>query len=309
MPAEPSQADGPDMAITLARPSSPIPGATRCTAPAVEAPPATAASAEGRVRLLRMALWFAAFSGWLLIAIFGLQGFGEWQALVRLSAVLLLGVAVALWAEFEAAQQFRLTSLADTAAAGERRRISLDLHDSAIQPYLGLRLGLEALRRKTDAGNPLARDIEELFSMTQDSIAELRGYVRVLGGRPAQGALLEGLRRQAERFHGFYGLEVELAVAADIELDERLSDAIVRMVGEALSNIGRHTDSRHARVSLSRADGRLELHVADEGASEAEAWQSFTPVSLTLRAQHLGGSVSVAPGRGGGSVVCIGIPL
>jgi signal transduction histidine kinase len=309
MPAEPSQADSPDMATTVARNSSTTPGALLGAAPEVQALPAAAASADGRLRLLRMALWFAAFSGWLLIAVFGLQGFGEWQTTVRLAALLLLGVAIALWAEFEAAQQFRLASLADTAAAGERRRISLDLHDSAIQPYLGLRLGLEALRRRMDADNPLARDIDELFMMTQDSIAELRGYVRVLGGRPTQEALLDGLRRQVERFRGFYGLDVELDVAADVEVDERLSDDIVRMVGEGLSNVGRHTESHHATISLSRAARRLELRIADDGAGDPDAWQRFTPVSLTLRAQRLRGSVTVEPRRGGGSTVWISIPV
>lgn len=309
MPAEPSQADSPDMATTVARNSSTTPGALLGAAPEVQALPAAAASADGRLRLLRMALWFAAFSGWLLIAVFGLQGFGEWQTTVRLAALLLLGVAIALWAEFEAAQQFRLASLADTAAAGERRRISLDLHDSAIQPYLGLRLGLEALRRRMDADNPLARDIDELFMMTQDSIAELRGYVRVLRGSTAPaGTLLDELRRQAERFQRFYGFKVEISIEPDLIVADALAAEVVQMVGEGLSNVGRHTTSRQVTVVLSAAQRRLVVEIVDHR-GDRKAWRRFTPVSLTLRARRLGGMVEVAPRESGGTVVRVVIPV
>ena len=40
-----------------------------------------------------------------------------------------------------------LESLAEEAMATERARIGRDLHDSAIQPYLGLKYGVEALAR------------------------------------------------------------------------------------------------------------------------------------------------------------------
>jgi signal transduction histidine kinase len=57
----------------------------------------------------------------------------------------------------------------------ERRRISRDLHDSAVQPYIGLKLGLEAMRcrfRRTE----LARDLDELIKIASDGIGELRQY-------------------------------------------------------------------------------------------------------------------------------------
>src|SRR5688572_3794892 len=67
-------------------------------------------------------------------------------------------------------------------AAEERKRISRDLHDSTIQPYIGLKLGLEALRRKMAGEGQLAAEVDELIQLARESISDLRQYVGTLKG-------------------------------------------------------------------------------------------------------------------------------
>ncbi|HEU0253616.1 MAG TPA: histidine kinase, partial [Pyrinomonadaceae bacterium] len=56
-----------------------------------------------------------------------------------------------------------IDNLASDAAEQERRRIAHDIHDSVIQPYLGLQFGLAALDQKLEAGNTSVRgNIQEL---------------------------------------------------------------------------------------------------------------------------------------------------
>lgn len=208
-----------------------------------------------------------------------------------------------------------LDRLATNAAEKEREKISLDLHDSAIQPYLGLKLGLEALQRKVPASHALVGDIDELCRMTVDSIAELRGYVGGLGGRSPRHsvALMEGIQMQAERFRGFYGIEATIELSPDLHLNDRLATEVVQMVGESLSNIGRHTASRRVTISVASDDGQLVTriinHGTESGTESGTSWQAFTPHSLTRRAQHLGGSVEVARQACGGTAVLVTIPL
>lgn len=222
---------------------------------------------------------------------------------VAAAAVTAAGVALA----GRRALRRRIDERTAAAAARERSRISLDLHDGAIQPYLGLRLGLEALARKLAADDPLAPEVGELCRMTTESIDELRGYVRVLDGRATQcDDLQEGLRRQAERFGRLYGIEISTRVRADVDLEPPLAEEIVRMIGESLSNIGRHTSSRQASVDVAADDGELRAEVVDEGGSGT--WRRFEPLSLRRRAEALGGAVAVAP-RGAGSAVTVTIPL
>jgi len=65
--------------------------------------------------------------------------------------------------------------LAKETAFHERRRISRDLHDSAMQPYIAVKLGLEAMHRRL-RGTELAGDLEELLRIASDGIGELRQY-------------------------------------------------------------------------------------------------------------------------------------
>lgn len=212
----------------------------------------------------------------------------------------------------QAALLTRIEQLASDAAGRERSRISLDLHDGAIQPYLGLKLGLEALQRKLTPDHALAQDVAELCRMTQESIDELRGYVRVLEGRrPARrAALVEDLQRQTERFGRLYGIEVAMNVLADIELGEPLTAELLQMIGESLSNIGRHTTSRQATINVSASAIELRAEVIDSGdRGDGRAWRRFTPGSLARRVRALGGRIDVAPRAGGGSAVTLTIPL
>jgi len=66
--------------------------------------------------------------------------------------------------------------------ADERQKISRDIHDSAVQPYIGLKLALEALARKVPPDHPLYKDIARLVDMTSMEIAGLRRYVKGLKG-------------------------------------------------------------------------------------------------------------------------------
>lgn len=205
-----------------------------------------------------------------------------------------------------------LDSLASEAAGKERRRISLDLHDSTIQPYLGLKLGLESLSRKADAANPLAAELEELCRVTNESISELRRYVRDLKMRPPgdSGSLLEAAQHQANRFSGLYGLDVELNVSPpDLRLNDRLTAEVMQIVGESLSNIGRHTDSRRATINLSRRGQQLLAQIINHGGNPVTPWQSFRPESITQRATQLGGIAEVSGQADGGTAVTVEIPL
>jgi len=205
-----------------------------------------------------------------------------------------------------------LDSLASEAAGKERRRISLDLHDSTIQPYLGLKLGLESLSRKADPSNPLAAELAELCRVTNDSIAELRHYVRDLKVRPpgSSGLLLEAAQHQVDRFGGLYGIEVDLNVSPpDLRLNDRLTSEVMQIVGESLSNIGRHTDARRATINLSRRGHRFLAQIVNHGGNPEVSWRSFRPESISQRAAQLGGIAEVTGEADGGTAVTVEIPL
>jgi signal transduction histidine kinase len=188
-----------------------------------------------------------------------------------------------------------LEQLQRETAAHERERIGRDLHDSAVQPYLGLKYGLEALARKAGPDNPVRPDIDQLLMLTTEELQTLRDVVSGLrnGQDPASRcASLVALQRQVDRFQALYGLKVHVFAPQAPRLRGAAAKAVLHMVNEALTNVRRHTSATAVTVLLDMRQTDLVMRLRNDlGSGEAPA--SFVPRSLTERANELGGSVAV----------------
>lgn len=204
------------------------------------------------------------------------------------------------------------TTLSGPAAiAQERRRISRDLHDGTIQPYIGLKLGLEALRRRLEGANPLAREVDELIEVAGEGIAELRRYVSGLKDerrrRRSTESIVQGLRCQARRFSDLSGVRTEVRAGSEILVPASLRHEVTQIVREALSNIRRHTAATRAAIVLRIEGDALMLEVENDRGGFATP--VFRPRSIDERVQDLGGRVRVARRPEGRTTVTIEIPL
>lgn len=188
-----------------------------------------------------------------------------------------------------------LEQLAAEAAATERARIGRDLHDSAIQPYIGLKFAIEAFARRVSPQDALADDVQRLLAMMNDELASLRDVVSGLRGAPGSGdaLLVSAVKRQAERFAELFGIEVHVSVQSGMPVSRRLSGELFHMVSEGLSNIRRHTRSRRACVSLAMESDVLVLKISNESLKDEPLPAAFQPGSLAERAAALGGSAEV----------------
>ncbi len=199
--------------------------------------------------------------------------------------------------------------LASQASEYERQRISRDIHDSAIQPYIGLRLGLDALRRRISNDDPIAGGLAELAERTDSVINDLRAYV---GGLQDQGlservnVLTSSVERHAKQLGEFYGINVDVKIATDTNMNDRLAAELFQIVREGLSNIRRHTASTEARISMSSVNGDMVLDIENDSSNSGN---TFTPRSITERAIALGGRVSVNVNQTGRTSVSVVIPM
>lgn len=185
--------------------------------------------------------------------------------------------------------------LATEAAETERARIGRDLHDSAIQPYIGLKFGLEAVQRRAGADNPIATDLSNLVAMATKELTTMREVISGLRGAPGSGGamLSSAVRRQASRFGQLFGIKVEVEIEGAMPVSRRIAGELFHIVAEGLSNIRRHTQARHAWIRLSTADGLLILSIRNETDPQGPAVAGFTPISLSERAAALGGDIEV----------------
>jgi signal transduction histidine kinase len=199
--------------------------------------------------------------------------------------------------------------LASEAAEYERQRIARDIHDGVIQPYIGLQLGLAAIRQKIELGNnDVARDVKELTAMTVTEIEELRHYIRGLKASERHDTmLLPAIRRFASKFSAATGIAVEVKTTKEIGVKDRLAAEIFQMVTEAFSNIRRHTHSPRAEAELDFRSGLFVLNIKNANDNGTRA--TFHPRSLAERAAALGGQLEVYTDDQNHTVVSIQIPL
>ena len=213
-----------------------------------------------------------------------------------------------------------IDNLASDAAEQERRRIAHDIHDSVIQPYLGLQFGLAALDQKLEAGNTAIRgNIQELLELTNIELTELRRFVWGLrAGEERMDVLLPAIERYAERFSLVTGIKVDVEARGKVKVNDRLAAELFQIVAEGLSNVRRHAFCRDARVEISCRDSSLLLQIKNsrpranpeaERGDGNESAKPFRPHSIAERAASLGGDTHVFVDEKDYTVVSIGIPL
>jgi signal transduction histidine kinase len=178
----------------------------------------------------------------------------------------------------------------------ERERIGRDLHDSAVQPYLGLKYGLEALSRHAGPHNPISANIQQLLKLATEELQTLRDVVSGLrsGNDPSSGsASLVALQRQVERFQSLYGLKVHVFAPQAPHLRGSAAKAMLHMVNEALTNVRRHTSATAVTVLLDVHQTDVVLRLRNDHGPDELLTPGFVPRSLTERAAEFGGTVDV----------------
>jgi signal transduction histidine kinase len=202
-----------------------------------------------------------------------------------------------------------LDRMASEAAALERKKIALDLHDTAIQSYIGLQMGLMALYKQADPSNPLIGDLDKLVTMAADVVVQLRGYAQHACGEPGaqEPFFMTALRRQAAQVMVSYGVDVRVDIEGQIAFGDRLTAEVLQIVREGVSNICRHTAAKRAIVSLGCTDAMLRIEINNEHGGKPPP--PFRPHSISERAAALGGHAFVRQGRFNDTIVCVEIPL
>lgn len=204
-----------------------------------------------------------------------------------------------------------LDRMATEAALKERKKIALDLHDAAIQPYIGLKMGLDALRNKAAPGNPLVEDLDNLLSMATQVIVDLRRYAGGFKVQPQQSEsiFMAALRQEAVQAKQFYGIDITVDMSGALNVSDRLTAEVLQIVREGLSNIYKHTSAQRGAIRIECVQGFLLVEIENENKTAGTTSLDFTPRSITERTAALGGTTQVRQQPGAATTIHIEIPV
>lgn len=194
----------------------------------------------------------------------------------------------------------------------ERARIGRDLHDSAIQPYLGLKYAVESVALGIPSNNPARAAVDSLADLVNSEVSALRELISGLrtGNEHGDSAFVPAIRRQIRRFSALFGVEIEIDCPATLVTTRALAGALFHMVNEVLNNIRKHTRAKHIWLTIALEENIVRIVVRDDGGSQlGRPASNFRPKSLLDRAQELNGTLNISCPDGLNTTLVIQIPL
>jgi signal transduction histidine kinase len=150
-------------------------------------------------------------------------------------------------------------TLEQQATLEERRRIARELHD-------GLAHELAFIASKTRgaaAGATTPREARELAGAADRALDEARRAITVLSVTQPQ-SLDDAISQTVEDLGSRLGVACDLQLADDVHVPGEVTENLLRIVREAITNAANHGASEHVRVSLERS-AQLRLVIEDDG--------------------------------------------
>lgn len=187
----------------------------------------------------------------------------------------------------------------------ERRRLARDIHDGLAQELAFISSKARSMPRVAPSG----ADFDAIASAADRALVESRCAIAALS-RDGDGSLEERIIETTEMLAYRAGARARFEFQEGVEASPAVCEALVRIVGEAVTNAVRHSGTDVVEVSVCR-DDHLHLVVRDAG-------RGFDPLTvhhgcfgiegIRERAAEIGGEVRLRSRRGCGTEIEVIVP-
>ena len=194
----------------------------------------------------------------------------------------------------------------------DRERIARDLHDVVIQRLFAIGLTLEGASRsiiEPDAGQQVVRAVDELDQTIKEIRTTIFGLQASAGADdPSLRARIVAVVEQSLHALGFVP-SLRFDGLIDTTVPDRISDQVVAVLREALSNAARHARATHVEVVLAVNRDQVTLIVDDDGAGITDTGRRSGLRNMDVRAKASGGSLLLKNREPSGTRIEWRVPL
>ncbi len=194
------------------------------------------------------------------------------------------------------------------AQEAERERVARELHDDTVQRLIALGQGVERAQRALNRDDRALAG-ERLATLRSDITATVQSLRTIIADLRPPALEDLGLIAAIELFLQRSGSTPTATISVEGKgrrLDPSSEIALFRIVQEAWSNIGRHANAQHVRITFRYAADALHVEIADDGQGfvpprmEGSPPGKFGLRGMGERAALVGGSLQIrsAPGEG-----------
>jgi two-component system sensor kinase FixL len=196
----------------------------------------------------------------------------------------------------------------------ERARIGRDLHDDLCQQLAAIGcLAKVAQKRLANAGSAEADNLEEIVRMVSEANTRARETAR--GLMPVVhdcGGLMDALKELAESTARAFEIECDFRFDNPVKVQNtKTALQLFRIAQEAVSNAVKHSQASRVEIRLARQSGNIILTIRDNGVGIPDKGSKGTGMGLLTmshRAQMMGGTVRFSPRLQGGTQVTCSVP-
>jgi signal transduction histidine kinase len=193
----------------------------------------------------------------------------------------------------------------------DRDRIARDLHDHVIQGLFAAGLTVQSVASALGSSGPSERlprvveDIDATIRQIRTSIFQLRGPL----GPETSTARKQLLAIAAESTRSI-GFEPQFSFAGPVDsvVDDDVLEDLAAVLREALANIARHAEARHADVNVTVNLDAITLEVSDDGRGIVDTERRRGLANLQARAEAHGGTLRLIAPRDEGTRLIWTIP-
>ena len=256
-----------------------------------------------------------AFRKFGLIALLGLIAFVLTVAFVtsiRLRSLEQQAQSLQLQTEQDREKLRNLSLQTAKALEDERRFISRELHDQICQLLTAIQMKLNKIDASTDPSER-SRYVQDGKVLVYRTVSAARDMA--MGLRPSildDLGLVAALEWQVREFKGRSGILVNLNLGGNFsELPDGHRTCLYRIVQEALTNCGRHSEAKHVELTVHGGKDHISLTVWDDGKgfdTKQSTRRGLGLVGIEERARELGGHAKIHSEAGKGTLLEVEIP-
>jgi signal transduction histidine kinase len=200
-------------------------------------------------------------------------------------------------------------------AENEKQRISLELHDGLGQHLTGVSFVARTLADKLrSADHPEAKEADWLVKLLTEAITRTRALARGLWPVSLErDSLGQSIGKMAEDLESIFGVSCTMQVIDEPRIPSQFAaHHVFRIVQEAATNAIKHGRARRLTFRLEVVGDEFTFCVINDGLpvdpEQLAAGKGLGVVGMRLRADAVGGHLSIEPLPSGGSEVTLALP-
>lgn len=216
--------------------------------------------------------------------------------------------------EFSASKQ-RIKNYMIQSMEEEIKRIALELHEGVGQNLYSILTGLQFV--ESSANQPHIKDyLHEMTQLIDKTIQEIRLLsVELHPPTLTTLGLLPAMKSYMKLYTSTFGILVDLeSTGVEKQIPEQESIAVFRVCQEALTNIAKHADTSHIKISFLWNDHELKISIFDfgKGFQREEVENNQLALGIAAMKERMlltGGQCVISSKIGEGTSIDISLPL